>query len=110
MSIKEEYPKLVREQQAVSPELPDWDKTQPFTQAIELLGENAQETIDFILNDCTSEQLLWMSVIAVEVATRLRTRKFTDALKVVAERYSAELAGYNVNECIKDAEAALADI
>ncbi len=104
MELRIEYQKLVEAQKAVSPELPNWDKTPPFLEAINLLSQNLKDTVEFIEQDCTAEQLVWMSVIAVDVAGILKDRRFTDAMKKASVKFAAELEGYNVDECIADAE------
>ena len=54
--LQTEYPKLVEAQKQVNPELPEWDKTQPFIDAVNLLSQNLQETVDFIEQCCTPEE------------------------------------------------------
>ena len=110
MELKTEYPKLVEAQKTVCPELPDWDKTPPFVEAINLLGHNLQDTVDFIEQDCSAEQLVWMSVIAVDVACILKDKRFTEAMKKTSKKYAAELEGYNVDECIADAERKMEEV
>ena len=65
--LQTEYPKLVEAQKQVNSELPEWDKTQPFIDAIKLLSQNLQETVDSIENaahlknwfGCLSLPLRW---------------------------------------------------
>ena len=45
-----------------------------------------------------------MSVIAVDVAANLKNKKITDAMRSASDRFSAQIEGYNVNECIDEAE------
>lgn len=104
-----EYPKLVEAQKLINPELPDWDKTPPFIEAIKVLSKNLQETVEFIEQDCTPEQLVWMSVIALDVAANLKSRRFTDAMRKASVRFAEHIAGYNVNECIDEAEELIAE-
>ena len=102
--LQDLYPRLVELQKMVNPELPDWDKTAPFLDAVALLSQDLRETVDFIDNFCTPEQLVWMSVIATDVAVNLKDRAFTDAMRKAAIRFSKQIDGYNVDECICDAE------
>ncbi len=104
-----EYPRLVEEQKKVSPELPEWDETPPFVEAIQLLSQNLSDTVKFIENDCTPEQLVWMSVIASSVAKNLKNKDFTDAMRKAATKFSDKIEGYNVIECIDEAEGIIND-
>lgn len=104
-----EYPKLVEAQKQINPELPDWDKTPPFIEAIKVLSQNLRETVEFIEQDCTPEQLVWMSVIALDVAANLKNKSFTDAMRKASVRFAEQIAGYNVNECIDEAEELIAE-
>ncbi len=57
-----------------------------------------------------TEELVWMSVIAVEVAANLKNKKFTDAMRSASDRFSAQIEGYNVNECIDEGEEMIMEV
>ena len=114
MSIKEEYAEIVKlreeEEDKDLSELPDYWETSPAIKAeIELFTRNLQETVDFLDNDCTEEQLLWLSEVFEEISAKLQSWEFIDALKRAADRFPEECKTYNIRECILFAEGQLSD-
>lgn len=65
--------------------------------------------MEFIENHCNPEQLVWMSVIASKVAKNLKDKRFTDAMRKAASKFSDKIEGYNVIECFDDAESIIDD-
>ncbi len=109
MSIKDEYPRLCAELEKLPIELPDRDQHPIFLREIELLGANIQETVDFLDNYCTGEELAWMSECYSEISERLQSWEFVDALRRCAAKYPKETRDYNLTSFIEDAEGALSD-
>ena len=114
MSIKEEYAEIVKlreeEEDKDLSELPDYLETYPAIKAeIELFTRNLQETIQFLDNDCTADQLSWLSEVFEEISAKLQSWEFIDALKRAADRFPEECAQYNIRECILFAEGQLND-
>ena len=114
MSIKEEYEKIVKlreeERDKCLPELPDYWETSPAINAeIELFTRNLQETVQFLDNDCTADQLSWMSEVFEEISAKFQSWEFIDALKRAADRFPEECKIYNIRECISFAEGQLND-
>ncbi len=50
-----------------------------------------------------------MSVIASKVAKNLKDKRFTDAMRKAASKFSDKIEGYNVIECFDDAESIIDD-
>ena len=114
MSIKEEYAEIVKllaeEEKKCLPELPDYWETSPAINAeIALFARNLQETVQFLDNDCTAEQLVWISEVFEEISAKLQSWEFIDALKRAADRFPEECKIYNIRECISFAEGQLSD-
>ena len=114
MSIKEEYAEIVKlreeEEDKDLSELPDYWETSPAIKAeIELFTRNLQETIQFLDNDCTADQLSWLSEVFEEISAKLQSWEFIDSLKRAADRFPEECAQYNISECILFAEGQLND-
>lgn len=82
MSIKDEFAEIIKllaeEEEKCLPELPDyWEKSPAIKAEIELFSRNLQDTVDFLNNECTEEQLLWLSEpagIPNRFARQLRSR------------------------------------
>ena len=112
MSIAEEYEKIVKLREEESdkclPELPDYWETSPAINAeIALFTRNLQETVQFLDNDCTADQLSWMSEVFEEISAKFQSWEFIDALKRAADRFPEECKIYNIRECISFAEGQL---
>ena len=114
MSIAEEYEIIVQrlefERKKHLDELPDYWETSPAIKAeIALFTRNLQETVAFLDNDCTADQLSWMSEVYEEISAKLQSWEFIDALKRAADRFPEECKIYNIRECILFAEGQLND-
>ena len=114
MSIKEEYAEIVKllaeEEKKCLPELPDYWETSPAINAeIALFARNLQETVQFLDNDCTAEQLIWLSEVFEEISAKLQSWEFIDALSRCFSKFQKECEGYNVKNCISFAEGQLSD-
>lgn len=114
MSIKEEFEKIIEqrimEDKKCLPELPDYWETSPVIKAeIELFSRSLQETIAFLDNDCTGEQLAWLMEVADEVSEKLQSWDFIDALYHAAERNPQDAKKHNVLQNIEFAIGQLND-
>ena len=114
MSLKDEYVKIINQREEEDrkhlSELPDyWENSPAINAEIELLSRNLQETIDFLDNDCTADQLSWMSEVFEEISAKLQSWDFIDALNRCADKYPEECKVYNIRECIEYAIGQLND-
>ena len=112
MSIREEYAEIVKlreeEEDKDLSELPDYWETSPAIKAeIELFTRNLQETIQFLDNDCTADQLSWLSEVFEEISAKLQSWEFIDALKRAALRFPENEERFS--SCILYAEGQLDD-
>ena len=112
MSIKDEYPEIIKQRIKDDglDDTPDYWETSPTIKCeIELFTRNLQETIDFLDNDCTAEQLVWLSEVFEEISAKLQSWDFIDALHRCADGYTEECKVYNIRECIEYAIVQLND-
>ena len=110
MSIREEYAVILRQRKKEDgvDDTPDYYETSPTIKAeIELFTRNLQETVDFLDNDCTEEQLLWLSEVFEEISAKLQSWDFIDALKRAALRFPENEERFS--SCILYAEGQLND-
>ena len=110
MSIREEYAVILRQRKKEDgvDDTPDYYETSPTIKAeIELFTRNLQETVDFLDNDCTEEQLLWLSEVFEEISAKLQSWDFIDALKRAALRFPENEERFS--SCILFAEGQLDD-
>ena len=112
MSIKDEYTIIFHQRLKEDgiDDTPDYYETSPTIKAeIELFSRNLQATIDFLDNDCTAEQLVWLSEVFEEISAKLQSWDFIDALGRCADKYPEECKVYNIKECIEYAIGQLND-
>ncbi len=114
MSIAEKYEKIVKQLEAENkkflPELPDYWETSPAIKAeVELFACNLHETVDFLDNFCTGEQLIWLSEVFDEISAKLQSWEFIDALYRCAQRHPKESEEYYIPDNIVFAEGTLND-
>ena len=114
MNIAEEYKRIVLrlelERKNHWDELPNYeDVSLAIKPEIALFTRNLQETVQFLDNDCTADQLSWMSEVFEEISAKLQSWEFIDALKRAADRFPEECGTYNIRECISFAEGQLND-
>ena len=114
MSLKDGYVKIINlreeEDRKHLSELPDyWENSLAINAEIELFAKDLQETIGFLDNDCTADQLSWMSEVFEEISAKLQSWDFIDALNRCADKYPEECKIYNIRECIEYAIGQLND-
>lgn len=112
MSIKDEYI-LILQQRLMDygiDDAPDYYESSSTIKAeIDLFSKDVQKTVQFLNNDCSAEQFVWMSEVFEEISAKLQSWDFIDALKRCADKYSEECKDYNIQECIEYAIGELND-
>ena len=112
MSIKDEYTVILRQRLKENgiDDASDYYETSPTIKAeIELLSRDLHETVQFLDNDCTAEQLVWISEVFEEISARLQSWEFIDALKRAADRFPEECDKHRIRDSIAFAEGQLSD-
>lgn len=112
MRIKDEIIPILEQREKGSDncltELPNYFTASPTILAeIKLLSRDLQDTIRFLDEDCTADQLSWISEIADSVSENLQSWDFIDALHRAAERFPEETQKYNLISAFSWAEDAL---
>ncbi|MDD6700775.1 hypothetical protein [Mogibacterium kristiansenii] len=78
-----------------------------WSQEIEMLSEDVDATISFLQNECTAEELSWISEIIDNLAERTRSRELLQAYKNLTDKFPEECKESNILESIKFAENVL---
>ena len=55
---------------------------------VEIFSKNIDETIDFFQNECTDEELFWLSEIFEELIAKTQSRKLLEVLRARLEAVS----------------------
>lgn len=112
MSVKDEYCIIFQQRlkEIGIDDCPDYYETSRTIKAeIELLSRNLQDTIQFLDNDCTAEQLIWISEVFEEISAKFQSWDFIDALYRCTDKYPEESKRYNIKDCIEFAIGVLDD-
>ena len=114
MSISEEYKVIVQrlelERKNHLDEVPDYENiSQTIKPEIALFTRSLHETVQFLDNECTADQLSWMSEVFEEISAKLQSWEFIDALKRAADRFPEECKKYSIRDFIAYAEGQLND-
>lgn len=74
---------------------------------IELLTEDIPTTIDFLRNECTADEYLWISEVIDDVVNLVPSKEFVQCYKDLMIKFPEECAKYNIAGSIESAEAIL---
>ena len=107
MNISEEFRKVLFERIRISNETQDnWDYgiEKCWEKEIAILSADMDETINFLNNECTAEESVWMSEVFDDIADKTQSMDFIYALYAIASKFPVECREYNVLAFIRDAE------
>ena len=107
MSIKDEYQKLIEERKKIV-EIVDWNEP-VIKKMIALFTKDINETIKFVLEDCSEDQFSWLSEIFDQIVQKTKSKEFIEALRKIALKYPEETEDYNIIFFIDFAESFLDD-
>lgn len=73
----------------------------------DLICSHIDEAVDFLLNDCTGEEYIWLSEIFLEITEGSRSHAFVNAIRSLLDKYPAESRKANVADFVEEAEGVL---
>jgi len=76
---------------------------------IQVLAEDIPSTIEYLKNDCTADEFVWISEIIDDLAEKTRNRELMECYKSLMNKYSEETKEYYIGFCIECAEDFLQD-
>lgn len=107
MFIVVKFKELIKERIKVSIETQDesyyginiiWNKL------TDLICENINDSIEYILNDCTEDEFSWISEILYQIIEKTLSQKFIDTLRIVTKKYPIEDNEYKITDQIDDTQ------
>ena len=102
MSISNEFNDLIQKRKSIKSDV-DYSHNPIIKNMVNLMTKNTRETIDFIVNDCTEEQFIWLSEIFDEIIEKTKNDEILDALRQTAQKYPKATQKYNINYFIDSA-------
>lgn len=103
MSLGEKYRKLIQKRIKIEEDI-DYDTNPIIAQMVDLLSEDVDETIEYLHEECSGYELVWMSEIFDEVAERTKSKEFIQALRETSIKYLTAAKEYNLKFMIDSAE------
>ena len=76
---------------------------------IQVLAEDIPSTIEYLKNDCTADEFVWISEIIDDLAEKTRNRELMECYKSLMGKFPEESKRYHVDFCIECAEDFLED-
>lgn len=104
------FKELIKERIKVSIETQDeWDYgiNKIWNKLTDLICENIDDSIEYILNDCSEDEFSWLSEIFEQIVEKTLSQKFIDATRIVAKKYPLEDKKYNISSEIDWAQGRL---
>ena len=75
---------------------------------IDLICSHIDEAVDFVLNDCTGEEYIWLSEIFLEITESSRSHEFVRAIRSLLTKYPEESKKAYIEDFVEEAEGVLA--
>ncbi len=76
---------------------------------VEILSEDIPSTVEYLKNECTADEFVWISEIIDDLAEKTRSRELVECYKNLMNKYSEETKEYYIGFCIECAEDFLQD-
>lgn len=102
MSISNDFNILIQKRKAIEGDV-DYDNNPIIKDMIDLMTKNVSQVVNFIMNDCSEEQFIWLSEILDEIIEKTNSPEIIDALRIAAKKYPQATQKYNINYFINSA-------
>lgn len=85
----------------------DYGVQQSWKEVLSIISESLDDLVNFIENDCTSDEFSLLSEIYDDIIDLFPSEKVIEALRKTANKYPEEAEKYNLIYCIDEAEGHL---
>ncbi len=100
------FREVIRERSEMSDEW-SFGIEQCWKKEIEILSQDIPSTIEYLKNECTTDEYGWISEIIDDFAENTQSKEVIEAYKNLMIKYPDEYKKHNVSSSIKFAEDAL---
>ncbi len=76
---------------------------------IQILAEDIPSTIEYLQNQCTADEFVWISEVIDDLAEKTRSRELVECYKDLMNKYPEETKEYYIGFCVECAEDFLED-
>lgn len=102
MNINKEFGKLVEKRKAFNGDI-DYENDPTIKEMIHLMTKDMNSTLVFLKNECSEEQLIWLSEIADEITISTKSSEFITTLRDLCKKYPEVSAKYNIPYFVESA-------
>lgn len=71
---------------------------------VEILTEDISTAVEFLKNECTADEYVWISEILDDIVETIPSEEFVQCYKELAEKFPKEYSEYNIAYSIECAE------
>ena len=76
---------------------------------IQILAEDIPSTIEYLQNQCTADEFVWISEVIDDLAEKTRSRELIECYKSLMAKFPEETKEYYIGFCVECAEDFLED-
>ena len=76
---------------------------------IQILAEDIPSTIEYLQNQCTADEFVWISEVIDDLAEKTRSRELVECYKDLMNKHPKETKEYYIGFCVECAEDFLED-
>lgn len=102
MDIRLKIKQLVEKRKMINGDV-DYENDPTIKEMIQLITEDMDSTVAFLRNECSEEQLVWISEIADEITAQTKSSEFIVALRELCKKYPEVSEKYNVSFFVESA-------
>ena len=103
MDISLKIKQLVEKRKMINGDV-DYENDPTIKEMIRLMTEDMDSTVAFLRNECSEDQLIWISEIADEITAHTKSSEFIESLRDLCKKYP-EVSEKYIKEYFNDAEA-----
>ncbi|MEY8381492.1 hypothetical protein AAK979_10790 [Ileibacterium valens] len=104
MIFSKEYRSLLKKRLETNDEILTYNESF-IKDTIRLFSQNIQEAIDFLNNDCTADEYIWISELIDDIAAESKSIRLIQTYASLADKYPKETKDYNIQSFINSAMA-----
>ena len=102
MDINLKIKQMVEKRKMINGDV-DYENDPTIKGMIQLMTVDMDSTVAFLRNECSEDQLVWISEIADEITAHTKSREFIEALRDLCKKYPVVSEKYNVPYFIESA-------
>lgn len=95
MNIHDDLNNLICQRKSIGGDI-DYSTNPVILSIIQLVTQDVAATINFLDNECSEEQLVWLSEVFDEIAVRTQSKELLAALRRGCEKYPETTRKYNL--------------